>query len=328
LELEDLTGTIPIHLSKETQVDKSGVYCERGLVVVQGQYQQGTFVVDRLGLPPLETKAQSQPYVPPNPMIDNKSSPTTAPLTIYSMSNVALDQPEVVEQLEDLLERMNKDHAAQQKSNDSLLLLVLMGNFTTESMTLLTALDELARLLEGVEHSVVIVPGPNDSPSACWPFPAMKSHTLLQNDHVSLASNPCRLHYGTKEICLLRHDVVRDLVPHQVFVVPSEKPLVQRVVHTLLSQGNMLLPHAAPIYWNYDHAMSLYPLPDLLLLGGTEHHQEEVDYSKAQCQVVAPGAGGWAKVTIHGGGKQRKQHPLKVEYSQDFEEDSDKEDGI
>ena len=76
-------------------------------------------MVNRLGLPPLETKAQSQPYVPPNPMIDNKSSPTTAPLTIYSMSNVALDQPEVVEQLEDLLEQMHKDHVAQESSNDN-----------------------------------------------------------------------------------------------------------------------------------------------------------------------------------------------------------------
>lgn len=46
-------------------------------------------------------------------------------------------------------------------------------------------------------------------------------------------------------------------------------PLYSHVVQTILKQGHLRpLPlHAGPIDWAYDHALRLYPLPDILLLG-------------------------------------------------------------
>lgn len=41
-----------------------------------------------------------------------------------------------------------------------------------------------------------------------------------------------------------------------------------------------------PIFWNYDHALHLYPLPDVLILG------DEVDFYKSEfegCKVFNPG---------------------------------------
>jgi hypothetical protein len=85
------------------------------------------------------------------------------------------------------------------------------------------------------------------------------------------------------------------------------------VVHTMLSQGHLMMAQA-PTYWNYDHALGFYPLPDLLLLG--LYKGEALEYSKLNCHVVAPGAG-WAKVTLG------KQQTLQVEYSQDEEEEDE-----
>jgi DNA polymerase epsilon subunit 2 len=299
-ELEDLTGTIPLQLSAESHLDASGVYMEGCLVLVQGKYDTGTFIVNRLGMPPLEAKSQSQPYLPSSPKCTN---PTT-PLTMYSMANVDLNNVDVVQQLEDLVEQLIAE--------DEEAILVLMGNFTTENMSLAVACDELARILEplpATHHSVLIVPGPNDTPSMCWPLPPLKSQVLSSLENVQLVSNPCRLDYGDKQVLLFRQDMIRQHAQHQILQVRSETTMATRVLHTVLSQGH-LLPQA-PIYWNFDHAMSVYPVPDLLLVG-LEEGDQALEARKSQCHVVAPGSEGqWAKVTLG-----QRGH-TKIDFSQD-----------
>jgi hypothetical protein len=43
----------------------------------------------------------------------------------------------------------------------------------------------------------------------------------------------------------------------------------QQFARTLISQGTLspLHPIAQPIFWQYDAALSLYPLPDLIVIG-------------------------------------------------------------
>ena len=304
LELEDLTGSIPLQMDPESSIiDSKGEYNQGCFVIIQGSYDQGIFQVQRMGLPPLERKSQSEPLLPPR----ERLSTPQHPLTIYSMSNLALDDPGCLEELEQLVELLSDE------TDESVL--VLMGNFTTDSLSFAAAMDELSRILEEVpsKHSVLVVPGPNDSPSAVWPLPKLKSSALSQLNHVQLVSNPCRIHFGSHQVVIARTDGLRQRRP--ILSVPSETTFTSRVVHTMLSQGH-LLPHATPTYWNYDHAMGLYPLPDLLLLGGLG--EESFDYSKAQCHVVAAGAG-WVKMKL---GKRRTSSPLRVEYSQDLDDDN------
>lgn len=42
-----------------------------------------------------------------------------------------------------------------------------------------------------------------------------------------------------------------------------------QIGRTLISQGHLVPMHMIPmpVYWAYDHALQLYPLPDLIVLG-------------------------------------------------------------
>lgn len=298
LELEDLTGTILLKGLDDATIQKSGFYTEGSIVMVNGQYDNGVFWVNRMGLPMLEPKAETLPYLPPRKKSQHTKNQRS--LIIYSMANVELDHPDRRQALQDLIDQLIEE------PNEALL--VLFGNFTTESLPLSVALDELATILEDVpeRHTVAVMPGPNDTPSACWPLPPMKAHSLSHLSQVQLVSNPCRLEYGNQQIMLVRKDLIRDYLQSQVLTVSGAKQsLATRVVNTMLSQGHVM-PHA-PIYWNYDNAMHLYPLPDLLLMG-LEDGEESFECSKEKCQVVVTGSS-WAKVSLSARGKTLVQYP-------------------
>jgi DNA polymerase epsilon subunit 2 len=56
------------------------------------------------------------------------------------------------------------------------------------------------------------------------------------------------------------------------------------MVKTLMEQSHLSpLPlHASPIYWWFDHALRLYPLPDTLILGDQYAHFT-VEYEGVSC---------------------------------------------
>ena len=322
-ELEDMTGTITILFTDTTQLDPSALYTEGSFVLVQGTYNQETLIVDRMGMPLIESKAESTPLLP----LAKREEPKS-PLAIYSMANLALDQPESIQQLEELIDVVND-------GDDRETILVLMGNFTTESLTFAAALDELSRILEDTNDNVqvLIQPGPNDTPSLCWPLPKPQQHVQTRMpSNVQFISNPCRLQYGNHDVVISRQDLIRRHLDQQIVSVRSDDPLVSRMIHTVLSQGHLASASALPIYWNYDHSLSLYPLPDLVLLGLEDEGSEAFEFSKVGCHVAAPGSG-WAKVTLGGSssgarrggsdvGGGRGQHPsTQIELSQDFDED-------
>ena len=49
--------------------------------------------------------------------------------------------------------------------------------------------------------------------------------------------------------------------------IPDSEKLAEDLTKTLICQAHLSpLPlHVVPIYWNYDHVMRLYPLPDLVV---------------------------------------------------------------
>lgn len=340
-ELEDLTGKIPLQLHSGTIIDSKGLYTEGCIVMVTGYYDDGIFVVDALKLPPIESKTKSQPYLPPLPadMPALSQAAMLTPLTLYTMANVALDEPAVLQQLEDLVNHLASDDMERKQ-----VILVLMGNFATSSISLSLALEELSRVLEPLpsNHSVIVMPGPNDTPSMCWPIPPIKAPSSFSNHlkaRVEFGSNPCRLQYGSQQdILLCRQDMIRQHLQHEILSTrdanSSSSPLAgqrrerpqaigNRILHTVLAQGH-LLPQA-PIYWNYDYALTAYPLPDLMLLGLEEGEEKVRSFQEADCQVLAPGSNGnWAKVTLQPRSKRRgSRRPLEFEFSQQENEDSD-----
>lgn len=69
--------------------------------------------------------------------------------------------------------------------------------------------------------------------------------------------------------------------------VGDGKTQFHHVASTVLQQGHLCpLPLAQqPVYWQYDHSLHVFPLPDLLVLadGGSQSH-----LTFQECQCVTP----------------------------------------
>eukprot|EP00536_Pseudo-nitzschia_multiseries_P009432 jgi/Psemu1/200694/e_gw1.262.9.1 len=383
LELEDPTGSLPLAIDRSagkgkgacTKVDPSGLYLEGTMVLVTGTHEDsesesesesllrnnahedssGTvFRCASIELPPLEARAETVQRLPPSPLHVEGGSGGGAlrtPVPLYALSDLCLDEPECLERVGTVIDRMiyetsgddddddddehNGDHNDDENDDSKVgAILVLFGNFCTETLTVSGALDELANLLREKNipsrHSVLLVPGPGDVGSnACWPLPAWNKrntpsslHPFLAAAHeppgsgsaggsgiVHLCSNPCRLEFSDgRQVVLVRKDLVRESLRHQVLPADDNNddnerpfgPLAHRVFHHALSQSHLSpssssqqAASASPIYWNYDHAMALLPLPDLIVAGlDAEYLEEGTDYystsTSTGCRVVAP----------------------------------------
>jgi hypothetical protein len=321
LELEDLTGTIPLQLTATTYIDPTGMYLEGTTVVVYGLHDNGVFHCNKIELPPLEKPTMTRPQLPPAPTrIQTMKAPSYTPgcdIKIWSISNVIIDDPAGVSRLEALIQRITEHDDEETMKNDSTIpdrrssnikkprcekLLVLFGNFTTDPTTLSADLDELGRMLHSLPPSttVFVVPGPADVVGTVWPLPAFSQRTcpgLHRMPNVHMCTNPCRLELpGGHQVLLTRKDVIRESLPKQILSTPSQitgdyvedddknddvkddsgsdekiglitdawkVPLVGCVLSHALSQGH-IMPQS-PVYWNYDHVMHMYPLPDIML---------------------------------------------------------------
>jgi DNA polymerase epsilon subunit 2 len=151
----------------------------------------------------------------------------------------------------------------------------------------------------------LLVPGPKDY-DICPPYPRKPIPEQFTEDlrkrvsHVTFSSNPCRLRFFTQEIVVYREDLLRKF--QRCSIVPpgstSAVSLVDQdtenengtnvastqtatdvsgeLVQTIVHQGHLCpLPlHTAPIYWEYDHAFRLTPLPHLVRLRCLYNHAQ------------------------------------------------------
>ena len=350
--LEDVTGTVTLDLTQAVAADKTGAgfYTEQSMVLVQGHVgDDEMFVVHRMGFPPLETRAESEFVVP---LLTRRDRGTLPPLEVYVFNNVHLDDPQIVSQLQGILE----DLESKAQDTTTPCMLVFMGNFGSSPQVL----DELSMLVESCpylqEHAhFVIVPGPNDSVGLCLPQPPLhKPYTLGQTvQKLHMASNPCRIQYGASQIVLFRSQLTSLLAQQELFTLKGSgsdsatgsptTPLSvsEKLAKTILEQGH-LIPCAAnttPIFWNMDHALRLYPLPAAVILGESDAFSHAI----GDCHVVSPGnmvQGKFVKYTLvpqqpqHGGsgGGDQDQDPVQFypqethDWGNDSDSDSDKDD--
>ncbi len=174
------------------------------------------------------------------------------------------------------------------------------------------------------EGRFVLIPSMNDvGMGSILPRPPLPKYFLkgLQSKvrHVHLASNPCRLRYFSKEIVLSRFDLLSKLRRNAILppknasrdndddddesMMEEEEEeatttnknrttmddLIQHSIKTILDQGHLCpVPlQTTPIYWQYDHAMRLYPPPDILVLSESTTKRYSEKYHDVE--VMNPG---------------------------------------
>ena len=204
---------------------------------------------------------------------------------VLVMSEVWLDQAAVIARLHAVFSAFDEGHAPA--------VMVLAGPFlssstsSTSSSSLSTHLDLLAELiasyprLNAAAH-FVLVPSSSDTPfGPVLPYPPMlsSSHQLMSKvKKLTLATNPYHLIYHTRHLIFYQHNSLA-LMQRHALLTPSTAAATTRstksvssehrhYLHSLLSQSHLspFTLDTQPVYWQYDAALSLYPLPHVLFL--------------------------------------------------------------
>ena len=123
--------------------------------------------------------------------------------------------------------------------------------------------------------SFVLVPGDNDPAvlggGGCYPTHPLPDFTAegfrRSVPTTTLASNPLRLRFLTKEIVVFAAEVKTQLLSTCV-VPPSKEPDAASLVRTLADQAHLLPlpPRFAPVCPSEDASLRLYPLPHLVVM--------------------------------------------------------------
>eukprot|EP00457_Paulinella_chromatophora_P005543 gb/GEZN01005560.1/.p1 GENE.gb/GEZN01005560.1/~~gb/GEZN01005560.1/.p1 ORF type:complete len:534 (-),score=90.17 gb/GEZN01005560.1/:109-1710(-) len=310
--LEDLVSSIPVDLSNARLT--SGLFVDGAFVLCEGELEDGVFVVQTMGFPPPETRKDTLSTFP---LLDfcgmdmkgldkeKERARLTALLAqrkndmVVILAQVHLDRPQVMEKLRVLFQGMEPACPP---------LFVFMGNFTSQPFGISAGdrrayqgyMDGLADLIAefpslNKSSRFLLVPGPTD-PGVGNVLPRPKLADLWTQrlrdkvERLELGSNPCRVLYLGQEILFFREDLLHKM-RRNCLLAPSEDEtddLAEHLVKTVVDQSHLcpLPPVVRPVYWNYDHSLRLYPLPDLLVLGDVVD-QYEVPYEG--CQAVNPG---------------------------------------
>ncbi|KAL0489871.1 DNA polymerase epsilon subunit 2 [Acrasis kona] len=241
-----------------------------------------------------------------------------------TLSDVWLDQPSVLERLRSLFRYFVEDkHKEQSQTLDRWpCAIVLIGSFVSKPMHTHSfgengdqsmykkRFNELAEMLlkefpllvdddspEKIAPMFVFVPGPNDpcpGPPLVYPRPPISTmfYKSFQEKipNSIFISNPCRVRIYNSEIVLFRDDLQQKM--HRNTVLDQKlasNPLSEHVTNTLIYNSHLTpLPISIqPIYWSHDHAMRLYPTPNVLVLA---ENNERYENEQNSCKCFNPGS--------------------------------------
>ncbi|CAF2381236.1 unnamed protein product [Rotaria sp. Silwood2] len=303
-DLQDPTGVISLNLDNATF--HPGFYFENCFVLVEGQIDDGIFNVSGIGLPPPESAQSTRSYFGEINITGNthdQSAKTKIRLkeieqksddAFVFLSDVWLDDKKIMERIEQLF-----DGFADQPP----FAFIFCGNFLSRPTAnlyindLSDAFKNFAKLVAKYPDicertHFIFVPGPQDRhapkiyPRA--PFPPSINDILKKRiRHLHLATNPVRIQYCTQEIVIFREDLLQKLCRYCI-KLPSDN-LPMHLCHTLVTQAHLspLPVYMTPIYWSFDHALHLYPLPDLIVV--CDKFKSITD-TIADCTIINPGS--------------------------------------
>ena len=287
VHLEDPTGYVELDLTNA--VFHTGLFVENSLVLAEGLYDEKVFHVSAIGFPPPEPPSVTRNYFGNvnffggSSSVCAKSSEKLQAMLAENedamfvfLSDVFLNDPRVMERLDTLFSGYSETPPTA---------FVLMGDFSSAPYGPLAnqnlrenfkSLGELvSRYPDLVKNSqFLFVPGPQDpGPGNLLPRPPIPS--VLTSDLTSrvptarFCSNPVRIRFCTREIVVFREDLLGKMCRQCVKFPNSSVDLSTHFTKTLLSQAHLSpLPlHTLPVYWDFDHALQLHPLPDLVVIG-------------------------------------------------------------
>ncbi|KAJ1650181.1 DNA-directed DNA polymerase epsilon, subunit B [Dispira simplex] len=314
LSLEDRHRSVKLNLSEMTLSNQSsGLFTENCLVLVEGVYQDNVFKVEALGLPPAEPARMTYRHFPKTNFFGGPPSlqdrvvlqqiqDDHSDASLVILSDVWLDRPAVLDKLKIMFQGFDALPIVP-------LAFVLMGDFSSvpflpsqdHILAYKRQFDQLATLIQSFKRLVhasyfLFVPGTNDPwVSNLLPRPAIpKFFTTTLASKITRArflSNPCRLRYCNRDLVIFRQDLMNKL-RRNCIIVPSDehgKDMKRHLVRTLIDQSHLCpLPlRVAPVYWAFDHALRLYPIPDTLILAD-KYDAYSVEYEGCCC--INPGS--------------------------------------
>ncbi|XP_030070184.1 DNA polymerase epsilon subunit 2 [Microcaecilia unicolor] len=305
--LEDPTGTVQLDLSKAQF--HSGLYTESCFVLAEGWYEDQIFHVNAFGFPPTEPSSTTRAYYGNVNFFGGPSSTSVkASVKLKQLeeenedamfvfvSDIWLDQVDVLEKLR----IMFAGYSAVPPT-----CFILCGNFSSAPYgknhvkSLKESLKNLADIIceypDIRERSrFVFVPGPEDpGPGFILPRPPLAENIteeFRQRVPFSMfTTNPCRIQYCSQEIVVFREDLVNKMCRNCVRFPGSNLDIPNHFVKTLLSQGHLTpLPlFVSPVYWAYDYALRVYPVPDLIVIADK---YDPFTANNTDCLIINPGS--------------------------------------
>ena len=314
--LEDATGACAVDLSAAATSD--GLFAENCVVVAEGTLRRdGVFEAHALGFPPVEPRAESRDALGAFDLFGAGvlRSEEAARLEAAGrgalgehwllLSDLFLDRPPVLAALRTVL-----DHFETAPSPPALIL--MMGDFCSspsgaplaEHAAGMARLAELLRPYTQLRQRsrFAFMPGPGDpGPASCMPRPPLPLsltrplRALLPHAH--FLSCPARLRWNADSVVFSRDDVAGKL--RRACVRPpadaaadgegGEQAAADRLFGhtcaTLLQQSHLSplpLQHA-PVFWEQDAALWLFPTPHALLLADRSAHQAQIVFEDCAC---------------------------------------------
>eukprot|EP01083_Nonionella_stella_P019208 53374_1 len=308
--LQDTHGAIQIdvtNLAKQTL----GLFTFHCFVLCEGvmNNKRDIFEVETIGFPPYELRKKTVktfnnlnflPFDKQQIMMELEQK-SRDDMFVF-LNDIYLDENETFNKLMAVFD----GYAAQDVAPT---LFIFLGNFTRKQCDLRTfagLFDKFADLLVNKygetlckTSDFIFVCGPNDQPIGnVLPLPPLlkslrkKFDFYQENDQIAVhfQSNPFRIRFGTQEIVCFKQNLLQKMKRNCVIVpdFTTDKELTDHLTKTILDQSNLnpLPLEISPIYWNYAHALNLYPAPHLIVLGDTN---EEYKWKYEDSQVCCPG---------------------------------------
>lgn len=304
--LEDTGGTIKVDLQKARFQD--GLIMECSIVIANGDFKDGILHVKNLGFPPAESSS--------NARVDFGNANTFGGLSKFSLklseklktyeesnkdgmivfvSEMWLDDKTVLRKFKIMLEGYSEYPP---------IAFVLCGHFLSfpakpsSRQKLIEGLKNLADIIIqypdiNQTSKFIFVPATDDigSPKILPKLPLPKNLTEDFRKNIPgaiFATNPCRIQYCTKEIVVLRGDILTKMCRNTLYF-PFQGNIHDHYAKSIISQSHLTplsLP-MLPIYWKYNHALQIYPTPDLIV---TADGFEAYETTYSNCHIINPGS--------------------------------------
>lgn len=305
--LEDPTGVVKLDLEKA--LFHTGLYTENCFVLAEGDYDDGILKITALGFPPAEPASITRAHFgninffggPANSCVASSEKlkqieQENQDTMFVFLSDVWLDQAKVMTKLRILFAGYAEMPPA---------LFVLCGNFCSKPygsnylakmkelfQDLANVISEFPPLLESSRF--VFVPGPQDpGPGNILPRPPIpQSISEGLREKVPFAmftTSPCRIQYCSQEIMIIREDIINKMSRNCIHLPSDSESVPMHYVKTLQSQAHFCpLPlHVRPVYWAYDNALRVYPLPDVIVCADK---YDSYNIENNGCTVLNPGS--------------------------------------